>query len=213
MLNYSIIVMTIAFIIWLQVRIKEGGKHYKKDFESFFDKEREANVSRIKEIPQKYFVEVNVKSLPFRQYANDETYLKVAARQDKVKKLINNKMIKFEKPMSNREIKLEFGIANLEYVTTYEENFHKFQRALLEWAEQLIFLEEYEDAKVILLLIINLGTDISKNYILLTDVYLKQKDKKGINELIENVKNNKIFENNEIIRNKILSYILSNESI
>ena len=95
--------------------------------------------------------------------------------------LIQEKCIELSKsPMMNvgnllnSEIRLQFGTANLPLVQSYEENYHQFLQLLFQLGEGYYKLNEYDDSIQVLKVGMELGTDLSKHYILLGTIYHNQ---------------------------------------
>ena len=81
-------------------------------------------------------------------------------------------------------MKLEYGTANLDILTTYENNYIKLIRTLYEWGKQLYELDYTDKAITVLAYGIKLGTDISEHYILLGKLYKETNQIEKLKNLI-----------------------------
>ncbi len=200
LIQYSLLVLTIAVIIWLNVRLIINSRGYKKDFYKFIEDERTANMARKKDIPAEFFIKPDVSRLPVKNYAQQS---RLASKQEAALKSANNTMIKFNTPKTNREIKLEFGLANLDNVINYEENYQQYIRKLTDWAEQLILEGYIEDGQKVLLEAIEFGADSFICFKLLNDTCFSQNNFTILEDLFSKIQNNLILKDNMDLRNKV----------
>lgn len=183
----------LMFAFWLQIRVKKASKGRYKDIDQFIDDERKANAVRKVDIDETYFLKIDKQRLPVRAYdENDRQQTELFRLQEKALYHASQKMIKFENPMSNNDIKMAFGAANLEVVTGYEEQFNRYVSALLAWAQALMSADENvqnntrykEDAKQILKHSIDIKSDYTKSFTLLAELYAGDNDKESLVQLL-----------------------------
>ncbi len=207
-INIYILILTIAFIVWLQFKLMSGNNKKENKLSDFLKEEDEANFARKKEIPKTFFVSPDTLKLPIVEYSkDDETFERLAQRQQKALKLSKKQMIRPNHNKTNKEIKNEFGVSNLETFTNGEETFHSYIVALIDWAEQLVKFAKLDDAKKVLLHAIDFGCDISKGFLLLTDVYIKQRDRKGLSEFVKKISNDDFSNLSKEVKDKLLVQI------
>lgn len=199
-----IIITTLYIIIILNVYLKKNRNEFDNKYDELIEKERKANLTTMKKINDDIFVTPNINKLPFKDYMESEKNKIILAKQNVVKRKSELKMIHFKEKISNTDLKLKYGINNLENITMYEEHFNSYIRALTEWADELIKREEYKDAENILIESINFGSDLSLSYTLLADIYKLQNDKDKLNSLKD-----KVNSSNVNLKQKILNYIES----
>ena len=126
--------------------------------ESFWNRENEANHTRRKDIS----------GLPYI------TILQSLAGQ----KILNLG------GKTNTDLKLEYGVANLETLSACDENYTTLCRTIYEYAECLKKLGHDAEAVRVLECGIACGSDHSGNYRMLADYYLNAKDSAALDRLL-----------------------------
>jgi hypothetical protein len=136
--------------------------------------------------PELIFVP-DISVLPVKDYGDDgvDPVMRkvVSQRQTEALKRAAAKMIKFDKKMTNDEIKEEFGYANLEVIAGYETNFERYTQALLRWAQALFDNGERGDAALVLEASVADGAELSKCYTLLADIYYAANNGESLRKL------------------------------
>ncbi len=191
-----------VFLIHLKMRKAEKTRH--NTIDEFIESEQKSNFIRKKEIPESYFITPTLERLPFKDELSEST---IDRLQKNVVECSKNKMIKLNKKMDNRELKFEFGTANLELITGYEDNHDKYMFSLINWAKYLIDNDELADAEIILEETICLGSEISKSYTMLGDVYKALGKREKLQLLWDKVTDIDFMRNNISIKYKISDYI------
>jgi hypothetical protein len=102
----------------------------------------------------------------------------------KVERATKRKMIRFNKPTSNVELKARYGRLQLEYLAHYEENFNDYLRSLTKWAEALIMEGNLSDARRVLEHALALGSEFRNTYKFAADVYAANADMEKLDELL-----------------------------
>jgi hypothetical protein len=90
---------------------------------------------------------------------------------------------------TNTDLKLEYGVANLTILSDYDNNYTTLINTLARWGARLFQLEENTDAITVLEYGIEIGTDISRNFILLAEYYSSMGRIDEIDRLIEKADN------------------------
>ena len=199
------LILVILFTLVLNFFIARS-KSKAVDYDAISEEERRANSSRRKEIPAELYIIPDLDKLPFNKFTGPG-YEDAAAAAEAVNKKSSRPMIKFDKSMTNNEIKLMFGVANLEEVAVMEENYTDFIRAMIRWAEILFSRGEYIDAGAVLLETVRLKSDFSKSYTLLADVYIKTEDHAGFTALYDRASEENFLQNDIQLKYKILRYL------
>lgn len=193
-------------VIILNILLARSGKHFKKT-DDFIEEEIKANSARRKEIPPNLYVKPDKNILPVRDYTeNDSSHLEQTRKY--VAAYLDRTMIRLPKPMTNNEIKYEFGVANLDNVIEYEDNYNKYIEGLIRLAGLSLDSGYTDDAKNCLKESIRLMSDHSKSYTMLYDIYSDEKNTRGIKELKELVSKENFFNHNPAVRSRIKKYIL-----
>jgi hypothetical protein len=191
-----------ALILWVAgftfVMIKRRSRTNEALMEDFIEAERNANSARRKDIDPALFFTPDLSILP----AGDKSSKAYA----QVVKHAGQRMLRFEAPVSNMELKLAYGPSQLEDIAIMEESFNKFIRALIEWAEDLIAAGINGDALRILEYTLELGSDYIKSYTLAADIYARDARIDKLNELTA-LAERRAF-NDESIRRRIIKHIM-----
>lgn len=85
--------------------------------------------------------------------------------------------------ISNTELRLTYGTANLEPLSLYDQNFTSLIRGLQKWGTLLTSAGKPEDAVTVLAYSVSIGSDIAGTYALLARLYKARGEFDKINEL------------------------------
>ncbi len=189
-------VLAIIFVVWLRFKMKKGSKSYnfKENLNELIEREKNANFARRREVEEKFFVSPNLDTLPIDKYPLKDVLISAA----------NKKMLRFDKVMSNIELKERYGLANLDFIIAYEENLQRFIRELNNCGQFFIDNEMFDNARAVLEEAVALGSEISKSYFLLSDIYFSNRDETSLKQLLDKV-SGLGFENNPGFKLKVLA--------
>ncbi len=85
--------------------------------------------------------------------------------------------------ISNTELRLTYGTANLELLTSYDQNFTVLIRTLQKWGTLLASAGRPNDAVTVLAYAVSVGSDIAGTYALLARLYKERGELSKIEEL------------------------------
>lgn len=85
--------------------------------------------------------------------------------------------------ISNTELRLTYGTANLEVLTAYDQNFTSMLRSLQKWGTLLASAGKKEEAITVLSYAVETGSDIAATYALLSRLYKERGELSKIKEL------------------------------
>lgn len=182
------------FIIWLQYEIRKSTRISKKASERFWKKEMEANRTRRKDISSLEYITLDPSLLPLDDKEDDT----INSYRDTILKLSNKKIVNLT-GITNTELKTRYGIANLELLSEYDNNYTVLISILHKWAERLYTNGFIADAERVLEAAVHYKTDVTKTYKLLADIYLQQNKANKINELISFVEELQIHDKDKLI--------------
>lgn len=188
MIFMPILILVIAFAIFFTVTTRMRGKRYGRDFEDFIDEEREANTVKSRPIGEDELFVPDMSLFPIKAESADI----VGRKQSEMQKRAAKKMIRFDAPMSNLELKHKYGTVNLEKVSEYEENFFNFIYAVNDWAQALSDSGDLSGARAALRGGVLSGAETSKTFTMLADIYFQQNLREEMRELYETIKTNKM---------------------
>ena len=174
---FTTIVLGAAFI-WLYMKMTT--KKEKDLTQAYLDREREANSVRKKPLNNLTYITVDPTKFPVPNPAPselaDELYKRIQALSSQ--KIVNLTGI------SNTDLKLEYGVANLSALTEYDQNYTFLCRTIYDLGREMVSLDYKEEAMTILEQGVACGSDIAANYLLLADLYLEAGRKKKVEDLI-----------------------------
>ncbi len=177
----SIIGPTLVLAVLIAYEIAKNTSKEKKSSDAFWDKEREANTSRKKDISKLPYIKVPLESLPFGLLPAFE---ELVTNENAIRELSGEKILSL-RGKTNTEVKLEYGIPNFEFLCTCDENYLKLIRCLSKEAELLLSMNFEREAEEVLNYSLSIGSDIPKDYIALANLYKTRFDRASMNNLLE----------------------------
>ncbi|MBR6359264.1 MAG: hypothetical protein IKS11_06405 [Lachnospiraceae bacterium] len=173
---FLIVSMILVFLI--NIVSKRNQRDAEAEERAFIEKEQRANTTRRKDISNLDFITIPpCLSSPSGLLSEEiaETEKQIAALQDK--KIVNFTGI------TNTDLKLTYGAANIDALSEYDNNYLKLVRLIVKYAKQLIDAGLTEKAKEILEFGMSVKTDVSANYTLLAKLYKDEGNTEKIKEI------------------------------
>ena len=149
---FPFLAIFIVFCLVLGFYIRKNDSSQQQAMEDFLEKERLSNAVRKKDITKLDYISIPLDKIPVKLESSIEKTIYALA----------------EKPMlnfvgiSNTDLKLEYGTANLEYLMECENNFLDFIAILPDYANELIAAGETESARMLLEFAVNANADSRK---------------------------------------------------
>ena len=119
-------------------------------------------------------------SLPYETDCDEE----LAPIMSKINSLKEKEIINLT-GITNTELKLRYGLPNLDYLTECDGNFTNLAIYLDKWSEYLISHNRTKDALTVLEFAVDCGVDIGNIYINLANIYISQNQSHKIKSLIQ----------------------------
>lgn len=170
---FPFLAVFIIFCIVLSYYIKKGDTSQKEVMDNFFEKERLANAVRKKDISQLDYITIpSEKILHPLNTSIEKEFFSYA-----------------EKPMlnlngiSNTDLKLEYGTANLTVLSEYDTNYMDMISLLPKYVEELLAAEQTDTAQHLLEFAIHTKADSRKIYQQLISIYKETNQLEKINDL------------------------------
>lgn len=135
--------------------------------DEFWHKEEEANATRRKDISSLPYIAIPLHTLPFGVRPEDE---ELSRCEEGVRALSEQKILNLT-GLSNTELKLTYGAANLTVLTQCDQNFTDLARLMQQWGARLYEQALPAQAEKVLSLSIGWGSDIKGSYLLLAQIY------------------------------------------
>ena len=149
---FPFLAILIVFCLILAFYIRKNDSSQQQAMDDFLERERLSNAVRKKDITKLDYISIPLDKIPVKLESSTEKTIYALA----------------EKPMlnfvgiSNTDLKLEYGTANLEYLMECENNFLDFISILPDYANELIEAGEVESARMLLEFAVNANADSRK---------------------------------------------------
>lgn len=162
-----------SLIVFCLLIAYENRKHKKMEDsfqKNFWAREAKANSTRKKSLDELPYITIPFDDLPMDTLADDTD---VSGCHTLLHTLATQKIVNLT-GLTNTELKLRYGAANITCLSEYDENYTLLARTLQKWAESLYQAGFEADAQSVLEFAVSTGTDISSSYFLLADIYDRQ---------------------------------------
>ncbi len=169
----------IIIIVVIQLKLRKNTKNNKERMSNFWARESSANSVRKKDISNLNYITIP-DSLPTIN-SNDTNILK---SYETINKLKTRKILNLSE-MSNTDIKLEYGVGNLTFLSECDDNFVLLVRTLDELGH-LLSQEHEKESCEILEYAVSIGSDIKATYTALADYYISHNETEKLDKLILN---------------------------
>lgn len=161
----------------------------------FWTKERKANLTTRKVLSDVNYIQIPINDLPFIEKANDK---ELEIIQSKIAKLSKEPIANFT-GYTNTDLKLKYGMGNINHIIECDTNFTTFTTLMYEWGLYYHNQNKYQYAQQILEFAVKQKSDNSKIFILLAEIYIDSNQSDKIDDLIQ------IAESlNTLVKNKII---------
>lgn len=171
--------IVIVFILWLRYELKKSSRTLQNANDKFWEREELANSTRKKSTDSLNYITISEKSLPFLEI-NDEIVAKCVSQLVflKDKKILNLT------GKTNTDLKLEYGAANLTFLSECDENYTSLSRTLNTYSARLVELGYEAEACSVLEFAVETGSDSLSMYRLLAEIYDRRKDADSLEYLL-----------------------------
>ena len=120
---------TIGLILaFFSVYMRRSRKSIDSELKEFWDRELQANSVRKQPLTDIQYVEPDFSMLPFDEAPSDDS---IKDYQDKLLALKDKKIVNLA-GVSNTDLKLKYGVANLEYLSSCDNNFIELVKYLYD---------------------------------------------------------------------------------
>lgn len=175
---FTTIVLVCGFI-WIYMKITS--QNIGKGTRDFLDRENIANGVRRQSLD-------NLDYITFAEsdykVVNPAPNSHIEALYETLDSLLAYKIVNLT-GISNTDLKMTYGPANLQDLTDYDQNYTKLARSIYDLGVEFEALGLISEAVKVYNFGIDIGTDISGNYIALANIYVSEGNFDEINRLIE----------------------------
>lgn len=191
---FALFLIILSVFAYLRSR---SSKEQAETSDTFWEREEHANSIRKQDISQLEYITIPLEELPFK----DTNDTKLLEYQNTIKNLSEYKILNLT-GISNTDLKLQYGTANLEFLSLADQRFTTLARTISLWGNYLYDEGNVKDATTVLEFGIQCKSDVSANYITLAKIY-KETSPEKISGLITQAK-----ELNSLTKNSIVNGIL-----
>lgn len=172
-------ILIIIFAAWLNIQLRKTGRGQKGSDDEFWSRESRANLSRSRDISGLDYITLDLSKLPL----NDKEDSTLNSYRDTIIKLSDKRILNLS-GISNTQLKEQYGIANLQRLIEYENNYIILVSILYKWASRLYDSSYVDEARIVLEYALSLKIDVPGAYKLLAEIYRQQSKPDKIEELI-----------------------------
>lgn len=166
-MNFIIFASFIIFTSTLSLVIRRHSRSDENTQRQFWERERLANQVRRKPLDNLDYVHIPLDTLPVTVMADDIT---VRDCLDTLSVLAGEKIVNFA-GLTNTDLKLAYGTANITALSQYDQNFTLLAQTLQKWAETLHCAGYTDEARQILEYAVSIHSDAGTSYRLLASLY------------------------------------------
>ena len=186
---FPVFASVVVFCIWLAYEIRKSNKKGEKAEKAFWAREAEADNTRKASLDDLHYIVIPEEI--YKPFLNDKgEFIEADENAPKAfsdaltafKHLKDSKIVNFSN-ISNTDLKLTYGAANLPELTLYDQNFVLLIRTLQSMGEYFMAAGDKETAKNMLEFAVSSGSDAISTYKLLSSIYLEEEDYSKINYL------------------------------
>lgn len=175
----SVMVFAIFSFLFMML-VKRSRRRTDQKMSQFWQQETAANQVRKQDISTLDYVYIPLETLPFGVGQTSEiTRLEGIIRELDTKQIVNLSQY------TNTELKLKYGVANLDILSACDERFTTLIRTLYQWSCLLLNSGHLDAAIQVAEYSIDIGSDISGCYYMLADYYNSIQDATALNRLRE----------------------------
>lgn len=193
---FPFLTVFIIFLLTLAYFLRKNAKDQKEAEERFWNREHEANFARRKDISNLEYITIPLEKLPMDLHTEAE---------QKLKELSSATILNLT-GYSNTDLKLEYGPANLEALTEYDNHFTELVHVLPVYAQELLDADHPESARALLEFGVSIHADAGSVYTMLADLYQKAGETDRIPELIRSAEELRSISKNAIV-GKLKAYL------
>ena len=171
---FPFLAIFIIFCVVLGYYIKKGDTSQKEVMDNFFEKERLANGVRKKDISQLNYITIPLEKIPHPLHTDIEKEFFTFGEKN---------MVNFN-GISNTDLKLQYGTANLNELTEYDINYMDMIALLPQYTQELLDANQIDTAQMLLEFAVNSKADSKIIYKQLASIYKEKNQLDKIDDLI-----------------------------
>ncbi len=164
-MKFPILATVLVFCLVLSIFIKKSDKEQEHALDEFWEKEKKANFTRKKSLDNLSYISIpeSITSIAMTSAEGKDALLTL-------QQLSTQKIVNFT-GITNTDLKLTYGTANINLLSEYDQNYTLMVRTLQKLAVELKKEERLTDMETVLTFSINQNSDIKGSYELLASYY------------------------------------------
>lgn len=180
-MKFYILASLIIFIMVISHNVRKSKREQSTKEMGFWEREKKANETRRKPLDGLNYIKIPLDRLPMHIMEENE---RVAECLRVINELSTEPVVNFT-GMTNTDLKLEYGAANITVLTQYDQNYTMLASTLQQWADLLYSEGFVNETRQILEFAVETHTDVSRCYDLLADIYIQNGEGTKISGLTE----------------------------
>lgn len=180
-MKFGFLASFIALIVIISFSIKRQNKISKKQEESFWARERQANSVRRRSLDGLNYIKIPLETFPTHLLNDNPAVIECIGI---LEALTTQKIVNLT-GWSNTDLKLEYGAANITALSEYDQNYTVLVRTLQKWADALLEAGYTDEAAVLMEFAVSTRTDISRTYYQLAEYWSSRGEKNQVERLIQ----------------------------
>ena len=192
-MKFPFLASMLIFLLVLHYNLNKGKRLGKKQEDSFWKKEYEANTTRKKSLSDLTYITFQAEDFfpinLLEQHQVSEflnTYPDVKKILPRFIALSNEKIVNLSR-FTNTELKFEYGIANFNLLSEYDENYLELISLLNKYGSVYYDAGYLSQALAIFEYAISIGSDVTDTFLLLADIYKREEASDSLATLYTNV--------------------------
>ena len=157
------------------IYMRHSRKNIDAGIKELWKRELEANSVRKQPLTDIVYIEPDFSKLPLNPESPDDPDDNIRDYQKKLLALKDKKIVNLS-GISNTDLKLKYGVANLDYLSSCDENFLELVKYLYLWGNALYEQGRIQEAKQVLEYGVSVHSDVKGNYRLLAQIYADEFD-------------------------------------
>ncbi len=170
----------IIFLLVLSHVIKKHTREMEAEQQSFWAREHAANSVRKKSLDGLAYITIPFDKLPCDCLSENTEIAEIVTSLH----VLSERKIVNLTGITNTDLKLTYGTANITVLTEYDQNFTMLVTTLQKWADALYQAGAVTEAKTILEYAVSVDSDVSTTYELLASIYRAEGNETGLEDLI-----------------------------
>lgn len=177
---FPVLTLFIIFLLFYAYKRSQLTKQEEEKNSAFWDLENQANTTRKKDIEHLAYIQIPLDAFPIGTYPSE----KRDALEAELISLSKEKILNLT-GISNTDLKLQYGAANLEALSACDDRFARLVSLLTDYARSLLEDSHSEEAVTVLEFGVKIRSDVTENYVLLANLYREKGEGSKIRSLIE----------------------------